>query len=393
MSMALSRREASETTPGSGGPGSGHPAEAHRLASLVRECSISGISRHVLALRLSELPEGRSRPHHLQLARDALMPLTGAVRAQVYDLPNNDVVVVWRGESPALRASMDALGLLFSDDPAFGVDPMALAILLTLPDDAELVLQIVDESLRPRLPPPPPRGPGVPLDPPTLRALERAIAQADMSRFARREPVCRVGAEGFRLAWERRFLSDAELFETILPDRAPRADPWLFRRLTRTLDRRMLSLLSAAEELRGVPAFSVDLNVASLLGPEFLRFDANLPSALRGHVVINLRPEDILMDLPTFCFARDFVRTRGYRLLLHDITGAQLGLLPPGPLGFDLVQLRYEAMLAGLPDAVLGEPELIVLGGADTTAAINWGRARGVGYFQGRMANPASRTR
>jgi len=372
------------------GPAAWGPEEARRLAALVRDCAASGVARRVLLLRLSDLPEGRSRPHHLKLARDALMPLTGAARAQLFQLPNHDLVVVWRGEAPALRASLDALALLFADDPAFGPEPLGLATTLALPDDTELVLRVVAESLTGRAAEAPLRGPALPLDPPTLARLERAIAQADMSRFARRAPVCRPGAEGFRLAWERRFLSDAELFETMLPDRAPRADPWLFRRLTRMMDRRMLALLSVAEELRGVAPFSLDLNVASLTGPEFLRFDANLPGGLRGQVVINLRPEDVVGDLPAFCFARDFVRLRGYRLLL-DMDAAQLAALPPERLGLDFVQLRFTAALAGttLPETL--DTAGIVLGQANSAAAIAWGRAQSIALFQGKVAMPAAR--
>lgn len=370
----------------------GSPEEARRLGTLVRDCGASGIARQVLLLRLSELPETRTKPHHFTLAREALLPLTGAARAQLFQLPNQDLVVVWRGETTALRTSLATLEHLFSDDPAFGSDPMALAAVLALPDDADLILQVVEESLRPRQPPPPPRSPGLPLDPATLHALERAISQADMSRFARREPICRSWPEGFRLAWERRFLSDNELFDTILPERAPRADPWLFRRLTRTLDRRMLALLSASEELRGVPPFSVDLNVGNLIGPEFLRFDANLPASLRGRVVINLRAEDIVADLATFCFARDFATARGYRLLIEDMQPTQLALLPPERLGLDLVQLRYTPALAtaALPAGLA--PEHVVLSRADGAAAIAWGRGHGITLFQGRAAQPSGRS-
>ena len=206
MSVTLSRREAADELARDVRQGS--PEDARKLASLVRECGTSGISRQVLLLRLSQLPDGRNRPHHLQLAADALLPLTGAARAQLFHLPNHDHVVVWRGETPALRASLDTLRHLFSDDPGFGPDPMAIATVLVLPGDADLVQHVVNESLRPHIVPVPPRLGGLPLDPPTLLALERAIAQADVSRFARREPVCRTGPEGFRLAWERRFLSD-----------------------------------------------------------------------------------------------------------------------------------------------------------------------------------------
>ena len=53
-------------------------------------------------------------------------------------------------------------------------------------------------------------------------------------------------------------------------------DPWLFRRLTRTLDRRMLSLLASPGRIDvAYGPFALDLNVASLLSPEFLRFDAS----------------------------------------------------------------------------------------------------------------------
>lgn len=389
MRMLLTGNEAAALPRHLVPPPASRPEDARRLAALVRDCAASGVSRQVLLLRLSDLPERRSRPHHLQLARDALTPLAGAARAQFFQLPNADLAVVWRGETRALRASLDALALLFADDPAFGPDPMGVATTLALPEDGELVLRAIAESIAARQPRPALHAIGQPLDPATLASLERAVAQADMSRFARRAPICRTGPEGFRLAWEHRFLSDAELFETMLPDRAPRADPWLFRRLTRALDRRMLALLSAAEELRGVPPFSLDLNVANLMGAEFLRFDANLPANLRGHVVVNLRPEDIVGDLPAFCFARDFVRLRGYRLLLHDIEASQLALLPADALGLDFVLLRHSPALAATPLAAMPEPDRIVLAQADTPAAIAWGREQGITLFQGRLAMPA----
>ncbi|MCW3473419.1 hypothetical protein [Limobrevibacterium gyesilva] len=195
-------------------------------------------------LRLSVLPEDRARPHHLRLAREALSPLTGADRAQLFHLPNEDLAVVWRGETAALQTCLRSVRHLFADDTDLVPDPAALAVVLDLPQDSGRLLQAIEDSERP---PPPAAAPASratrPLDLAILLALERAMAQADMTRFARRQPVVQATPDGWRMRWERRFLSDAELFETILPDRAPRADPWLFRRLTRTLDRRMLALM------------------------------------------------------------------------------------------------------------------------------------------------------
>jgi hypothetical protein len=357
---------------------------APQLAALLRQCCAAGIARRALLLRLSALPEGRARPHHLRLAQDALLPLAAADRAQMFRLANADLAMVWRGETAALETCLRTLRHLFEDDLAPG--PGALAVVLDLPAQADTLARAMAEGPPgPASPPPRPRA-TTPLDPATLQALEGAMAQADMTRFSRRQPVVQATPSGNRLAWERRFIDDTELFETMLPDRAPRAEPWLFRRLCATLDRRMLALLARPEELRDAVPFSLDLGVASLTSAGFLRFDAALPAGLRGKVLLNLRPDDILTDPAGFVFARDFARGRGYPLVLHDLPASQIGLMPVRRLGLDLVQLRWSAELARTAD--LPDPAMVVLGGADDPACIAWGRQHGIARYQGRMALP-----
>jgi hypothetical protein len=251
-------------------------------------------------------------------------------------------------------------------------------------------------SLRPTTPAPAPisRLPPGRLDIRALATLEAALASVDVARFVRRRRVCALAADGsFRLQWERRVLSVRELTDALAPDCAVQADPWLFRRLTRTLDQRMLSLLAAPLELRGVGAFSFGLNIASLLSPSFLRFDAALPAGLRGHVVLELLPADVLGDLSAFVFARDFARERGYRLLLRDIDADLLPVLPLQRIGLDLMQLRWHGALAPLvaagSDLHLPDGDRCVLVQADTRDAVEWGRARGIALFHGRAAAPS----
>ncbi len=177
--------------------------------------------------------------------------------------------------------------------------------------------------------------------------------------------MCRLVPTGMRLAWEERFLSMPELIEAVAPGRDVKADPWLFRRLTRVLDRRMLSILSDAAELRGAGPFSITLNVASVLGPEFLRFDATLPSALRDRVVIGMLPADVAADAGAFAFARNFARARSYRLCLRAVTAALLPVLDLPRNGARLRAARTLGrsccQLRALPDPgparwVLGRP-------------------------------------
>lgn len=382
MIAAIRRRReaAAEAEPG---------ADAQRLEALVRESREAGIERRVLLLHLSRLPRHLAQPHHLRLARDALAPLTAADRARVFVLPNEDIAVVWRGDAAvALSASLDAVRLLFEDDDL--PDPGVLAEVLRLPQAADEVLAAVDLALQPELSAVlVHRRAGRPLDIATLGALETALAQADVARLVRRRAVCARDEEGgFALRWDLRLLSVAELGEALVPGTDVLAEPWLFRRLTRLLDRRMLALLAAPDELRRAGGFGLKLNVSSILSPEFLRFDAALPGHLRGQVVLGIAPDDMLLDPAAFLFARDFAQARQYRLMLRGVGAGLLEALPLRRCGLDLVELRWSEALAGL---AAPDPLRTLLSGADTPDALAWAEAQGVGLLCGRLAQPTRR--
>ena len=362
------------------------------LQGLVRDCAASGVERRVLLLRIDLLPPRLARPHHLRLMRDALDPLLSAERARLHDLPMGRLAVSWRGPAAALlQQSLDAmehlLGAGFRIGPATA---QSLVRLFDLPRDGTELLAAAGheddaDAAPPRRQAIPLAPPCLPLDAAVLAAMERQLAGADMTRFARRRPVHRLDGGQVRLAWERRTLSIPELAETLAPGRNIQADAWLFRRLTRVLDSRMMALLSAPFELRGAGPLSLGLNVDSVLSPEFLRFDSVLPGNLRGHVVLEVQPADVLADPAAFAFARGFAQARGYRLLLRGITATLLPLLCLPTMELDFVQLRWSPDLKRVAPAALraGKAEL-VLSRADDADAVQWGRDQGFTLFGGR---------
>lgn len=373
-------------------PDSAARQDAHRLAALAHESGATGVQRRCLVLGLSHLPAELRRPHHIRLASDALDTLLLADRAQRFLLPNHDIAVVWRGMADSLlAASQEAVLAMFAG--AEGVLPKAEAFwrVLELPEEAETLHDLAIASLAGVVAAAAELAPGVPFDPAALAALEAALAQADIARFVRRRRVCAVQEDGaFHLAWEAREIALHELCAELAPGRDALAEPWLYRRLARTLDRRLLALLAGGGELHAAPPFGLDLAVGSLLSADFLRFDAALPQTLRGRVMLGLEPADIFADLAAFLFARDFAHGRGYLLRLRLPTSELLATVPPIGLGLDLAEIVWSKAAMMLPTDLLDHAaSRLVLTGADDRAAIAWGRANGVRLFEGRAVHPS----
>ncbi len=80
------------------------------------------------------------------------------------------------------------------------------------------------------------------------------------------------------------FISIADLRETLLPKVNLASSPWLFQQLTETLDRRVLSLLNKHDDRTVAGDVSINLNVQTLLAPEFLVFDDNIKARHARHL-------------------------------------------------------------------------------------------------------------
>lgn len=359
------------------------------LAELVRTSTASGVARRALLLRTDLLPPPLSGPEHVRTARAALAPLIGADRSQRHDLPRGRVVLSWRG-NPArlLEQTMEGLSDLLQANPIGSPSLEELVGLYDLPSQGEALMKAATTGVLVDGAEPDPivAEPDVsaalrPLATAELDRLEQSLANTDLSRFARRRAISSFTGKIARLAWEERSLSIPELMGTVVPGRDPRADMWLFRRLTRVLDHRMLSLLSDPKELRGAGPFSLTLNVASVLSPAFLRFDAALPLVLRGHVVVSFLPTDIASDAAAFAFARNFAQARSYRVCLRALTASLLPALSLPALDLDYAQLAWSPDFASMPTLPAAGKAQWIMGQPCTQEAVHWGRKQGISLF------------
>jgi hypothetical protein len=374
------------------------PGDALALARLVRGIVAAGAARQALHLRLSNLGPGWTRAHHHRLVREALEPLLHSTRAQLFELTHGDLVAVAPLQGRHLPMAEAALTTLFAADLGEAAAPSRPPFAVhRLPEEAAALLAAVEASLGPRAPVAPQAG-GDALTTADLAALERGLGNASLARFLRRRPVCRLvaGGGGAEPVWEEWRPALDELRAALLAGADPALAPWLFRRLRRLLDRRLLAELARPEELRRRGPIGLSLGLDSLGSAEFLRLGSMLGGAGRARTVLALPAEDALADPEGFRFAREFCAARGFRMALDVAEPGVLPLLPVARLGVELVRLHWSPALplaaqqlaGGLAGALPPGPERVVLTGADRAAAIGWGWEEGITLFEGALLRP-----
>jgi hypothetical protein len=147
---------------------------------------------------------------------------------------------------------------------------------------------------------------------------------------------------------------------------------------------------------------SVNLRLATLLSPEFLKFDDAYRKHHSGSVVIELQLIDIFAELGGFLFIREFLRDRGYLVCIDGLHHLHLPVIDRKRLGADMVKIIWSPDLL---DAVNGAQlidfkaaikrtgvDRVVLCRCDTADAVNWGQAVGIRLFQGHYIDSRLRT-
>ena len=337
------------------------PAEAQAmrgLRDLVRQTQTAGVARRAALLHMDRLPPSLAKPHHQRLARRAVEKLADRDHAQSFELSRGRLAIVWRSKGQdEIAAPMAALEHLLSDlPPGTGLPLGQLLSVHDLPAQAPWLLDALAEPCAPGAAA---RDPTAGLDPSLLTRLEESLTQADIGQFLRTRPVIDIAQAAPSLAWEERAVCVADMAACLCPGRHLTEGTWLFRRLARSIERRMLALMTGPREQATSRPFSIGLSVVSILSAAFLAFDAALPAAQRGKVVLRLEEADVLADTMSFSFARNYALTRGYKLLMAA-TG--LTLLDHRAAAVDYTEVKLTADLQANPHRLPDRAHLVLSG-------------------------------
>ncbi|MCC7017718.1 MAG: hypothetical protein IT564_11010 [Rhodospirillales bacterium] len=390
-------------------PPAARPQEA-LLLEYVQQLEKMRTGRKMLHLHLSLLRPYNRRDTHLRTAAANFDPIVRAANGQIFVIRNGDIFFCYKSEIQAqVDAIVQRLRYLFGEDPLVsedGAEGKEFATILdaaTQYDDILYAARSTTESetkrgaeektrqdARSRLKTR--QEQGEPLTPDVLARIETALVRADLSNLVRRQYACSVDENNAPTQiFSELFISIKDLRETLLPGVNLTSNRWLFQHLTETLDKRMLALLAKTDRFTVSGDISFNVNVRTLLAPEFMSFDENVSAGRRGGMIIELQKEDIFSDLGTYLFAREFLQNKGYRVCLDGLTFQTLDIIDRKRLGADMAKLFWTPEMAEKPEGrervgrlLDGGGKTVVLCRCDTADAVDFGRSVGIELYQGR---------
>ena len=366
--------------------------------------------RRAVHVHLSKLEPQNRREHQIRIAANTFEPLVKMLNGQLFVLSNTDLFFIYKGESQHdVETSMLKIRFLFGDDPALKNDELGkdkfcsyYNVESQFNDILSLVRAMVhaeeeeeaeeEEQLDPKAALQMKQDRGEPLTPRMLGRVEQALQRADISNMMRRQFICGlIGGATPQPLFSELFISISDLRETLLPGVNIGSSRWLFQHLTETLDRRVLSLLSKSNDRSITGEISINLNVSTILSPEFMQFDDAVIASMRGSIVLELQKVDIFADLNAYLFARDYVKEHGYRICVDGLSVGTMPFVNRERLGADMVKLIWETELEQEEDQTKIQDMIkdvgnsrVILCRCDDENAIEYGQSKGINMFQGR---------
>ena len=388
------------------------PSQENLLLDYMRRLEKHKEVRKVVHVYRSLLRPISRREQHVRTAIGNFDTLVSSMDAQVFMVKNSDIFVIYKDTAhPQVETAVQQIRYLFDDDPLLEEEDASERKFTSWYDaeqDFDTVFQTVQNlvnaeqkrqtevrgrmdaraALKAK------QEKGEPMTPKVLARVETALSRADLSNLVRRQFICRIDAQMVpEQMFSELFISIKDLRETMLPDVNLVANRWLFQHLTTTLDKRMLAMLTKTDSISMSGDISFNINVATILSPEFQAFDDNIAASRRGSMIVELQKEDIFCDLASYVFAREFVQDKGYKVCLDGLTLETLDIIDRERLGADLAKLIWNPDLADGGDELhnkirqivkRGGAERMIMCRCDNREAIDFGRSLGIEMFQGR---------
>jgi hypothetical protein len=366
------------------------------LLAYVEQLAGGRAGHRALCFHLSRLDRAHRRDKHLQIATNMLMETVDQFSGRLFVLRSSDIVVVCKGiTARAIDHAIEALRYLFNDDKLARKDSEArfysvFDLEIGYPQFLSLIRGLRDKEAK-QLVRTVKRPPAKPMEQRLTELLE-ALSATDLSHMVRRQTVWALQADRKpQPKFDELFISIDRLSAVISPDVNLAKDRQLFQYITRWLDKHMLTRL-AWEQFGNSRPLSLNINLATLQSPEFLKFDHERASGWRGRTILEMQLGDLWADLAGYLAIADLVKQRGYLRCLDGVTFQAFPCINFQPLKVDLVKMIWDDALLQLDEAQTRKlyqamrdcgAERIIFARCGRPEAVAFGQALGVQLFQG----------
>ncbi len=384
------------------------PSQEKLLLDQVKRVNRARVGRLVVHLHLSDLLEYYRKPYHLRVAARSFDSIVNNTESQAYSLANGDLIVMCKDVSSVeLQSIVNKIRTLFKNDPLtdddvpdenfcswydlnrqydnFHVLAQNMAAIEAKRKEKIEALERRGQKIQ--------KGPAKALDPKTLDAICSSVERVDITHLVRTQSAIKIGSGGAgKLLFKEFFVSIKDLQERVSPGVNLVGGKWLFQHLTEVLDRRILMSFTSQFLGKLGGAASINLNLSTVMMPEFDDFDAAVGDG-QDKIVIEFQNMDVFGNMRLYLQARAKLKQRGYKVLIDGLNPLSLQTFDPTPLEPDFFKVywglenahgtsprRFEEMKEMVQNM---SPDKVIVAHVESEEAIRFGLTLGVSQFQG----------
>jgi len=362
--------------------------------------------RKVVHLRLSQLMAHNRTPVRVRIINRMFRNLESGRQVQLFPISNDDlVIIVNAGAQRDVANTCDRIRTLFESDPVTHIsdgqqDKFILWFDLGL--DAALAIHTAQQLRQMVLKMPPRNENALPgLTPASLDDVQKKLAFANIVPFIRDQVAVRIDPKtnAANIEFYEFFLAIADVQRALAPHINLLSDRWLFQDLSRTMDQRMLEMISRHPSARGAPAISLNLNLETVVTPTFQTFIERVEKGQK--IIVEVQAVDVLTNLNLYNEVEAALSQLGHAVLIDGLTTTALSVLDVRRLNPDYAKLVWSPELLNTMDprgsraATMVKQfggDKIVLSRVDSPDALEWGVRSGIGLFQGRFLDSFSKS-
>ncbi len=231
------------------------------------------------------------------------------------------------------------------------------------------------------------------IGPMELDKLERNILNMDMYNLIDQQNICVVMDNmAPQVVFTKKYISLAEVNNSILPGYNIAGDKWLFQRLTKTFDQK---LMQALIDYKSFPqnVLSINMNVSTISTKAFDNFISKQKSLSEHPLVLEIPLFDIMSDLTEYYRAQEKIDNLGCKICICKMDVQSLYVLDRELINVDFLKIRWNKNYLNsisnenkerIASAIKAQGKMrVVLSDCDTEQAIKFGKSLGIVMYQG----------